>query len=170
MGNAEKGQINDPQFQLQHPEYTIQGATSIGSDRLGCVGCTRGWFGPSGMVEWKERGRTRCLLCSELDERSGGRETGASTHAPDDVPSSSPNLHRPGDCLAAGNDALHPTPARSAAHSKPAGPSFGRCPDHRADGEQYGNSPSDPCHQPMLSVHLASDAPSARSPSGCEAS
>ena len=54
------------------------------------------------------RVRTRCFVFSELDELSGGREGGASTRAPDDVPSFLPNLHRPGDCRAAGNDALHP--------------------------------------------------------------
>ncbi len=32
-------------------------------------------------------------MFSELDELSGGREGGASTQAPDDVPSFSPNLN-----------------------------------------------------------------------------
>ena len=63
----------------------------------------------------KKRRAGLILVFSRLDELSGGSEGGASTQARGDVPSFWRDLHRPGDCRAAGNDVVHPTPARRAA-------------------------------------------------------
>jgi hypothetical protein len=58
--------------------------------------------------------RLICFVSSELDELLGG---GASREAAGDVPPFSPNLHRPGDCRAVGNDALPAAAARGAVDS-----------------------------------------------------